>query len=92
MEEPPMSDKRSITAADNDPLIGILAEENGHTVTRYYTDEAAADAAMAREGEARIARALAAIGAWRHLDWDEGLKRLDRIRHESEPTPLLTLD
>ena len=29
-------------------------------------------------------------GAWSDLDWDEAEKELDRIRHESNPTPPIT--
>ena len=31
--------------------------------------------------------ALGVIGAWSDLDWDEMVEALDRIRHESTPTP-----
>lgn len=31
--------------------------------------------------------ALSLAGAWSDLDWDEMYEALDRIRHESEPTP-----
>jgi hypothetical protein len=41
---------------------------------------------------AAIANALALAGAWRDLDWDEAMKELDRIRHESTPTPPIDLD
>jgi len=34
-----------------------------------------------------IQRALGAIGAWSHLNWDELERGLDRIRHQSTPTP-----
>ncbi len=34
-----------------------------------------------------IQRALGAIGAWSHLNWDELELGLDRIRHQSTPTP-----
>jgi hypothetical protein len=38
-----------------------------------------------------LARALAAIGSWSDLDWDETAEALDRIRHESTPTPPIEL-
>lgn len=87
-----MSDKHLITVSDGDPLIGIPGREKGQTVTHYFTDEAAADEAMAQDSEARIERALSAIGTWSHLDWEAGLEHLDRIRRESTPTPAITLD
>ena len=37
-------------------------------------------------------RALAAIGSWSDLDWEEMEAALDRIRHESRPTPPIDLD
>ena len=30
---------------------------------------------------------LSLAGAWSDLDWDETVEALDRIRHESRPTP-----
>lgn len=68
------------------PLIGVPAEQNGQEVTVYYTDDRAADSGPSPEA---IQRALGAIGAWSHLDFDEMLDALDRIRHESTPTPLI---
>jgi hypothetical protein len=34
-----------------------------------------------------IADARSLAGAWSDLDWDETIAALDRIRHESKPTP-----
>ena len=36
---------------------------------------------------ARARVALSAFGAWSDMDWEETLEALDRIRHESTPTP-----
>jgi hypothetical protein len=36
---------------------------------------------------ARARVALSAFGAWSDMDWEETLEALDRIRHESKPTP-----
>jgi hypothetical protein len=66
------------------PLIGIIVEEKGKEVVRYFTDEKAADAAVSQNA---TQDALSVIGAWRDLDWDETVAALDRIRHESTPTP-----
>jgi hypothetical protein len=74
----------SLTVLPDQPLIGVPAEEEGREVTRYFTDEAAADAALEDEG---VQQALSVIGAWSHLDWDQAVQELDRIRHESTPTP-----
>jgi hypothetical protein len=70
------------------PLIGIIVEENGHEVVRYFTEEKAADAALSRTA---TQKAFAVIGAWNDLDWDETVAALDRIRHESKPTPPIKL-
>jgi hypothetical protein len=70
------------------PLIGIIVEENGHEVVRYFTEETAADAAVSHNA---TQKALAVIGAWSDLDWDETVAALDRIRHESKPTPPIKL-
>lgn len=34
-----------------------------------------------------VQKALGLDGAWSDLDWEEALDELDRIRHESKPTP-----
>jgi hypothetical protein len=65
-------------------LIGIIVEEKGKEVVRYFADEKAADAAVSQSA---TQDALSIIGAWSDLDWDETLDALDRIRHESKLTP-----
>jgi len=72
----------------NQPLIGIPFEENGQEVVRYFTDEEAADAAVSQSA---TQAALSVIGAWSDLDWDGMVEALDRIRHESKPTPPIEL-
>jgi hypothetical protein len=74
----------SITVDDDHPLIGVFAREDGKEVTRYFGDEKAADAAAATDA---LDAALGVIGAWDDLDWLEMEAALDRIRHESKPTP-----
>jgi hypothetical protein len=78
----------SLSVATDQPLIGLIMEEDGQEVVRYFGDEAAADAAVSAEA---TAAALDAIGSWSDLDWDETAEALDRIRHESEPTPPIDL-
>jgi hypothetical protein len=70
------------------PLIGIPFAENGHEVIRYFTDEAAADAAVREQA---IQRAVSLAGSWGDLDWVEMEAALDRIRHENPPTPPIAL-
>jgi hypothetical protein len=70
------------------PLIGIPFSENGHEVIRYFIDETAADAAVREQA---MQRAVSLAGSWGDLDWDEMEAALDRIRHDSPPTPPITL-
>jgi hypothetical protein len=70
------------------PLIGIIVEENGHEVVQYFTEEQAADAAVSQSA---TQKALDVIGAWRDLDWKKTVQALDKIRHESKPTPPIKL-
>jgi len=79
----------SMIVGEDQPLIGIPIELNGRRVVRYFADDAAAHAAAPDEV---TKRALAAIGSWSDLDWDEVEQALDRIRHESKPTPPIDLD
>jgi hypothetical protein len=80
-----VSSPPSLAATAEQPLIGLVLEEDGQQVVRYFADEAEADAAVA---EYALDRALAAIGSWRNLDWNDAVEELDRIRHESEATPI----
>ena len=68
------------------PLIGIIVEEKGKEVVRYFTEEAQAD-----QASPGVEEALGLAGAWSDLDFDETLDALDRIRHESTPTPPIKL-
>jgi hypothetical protein len=38
-----------------------------------------------------VKEALDLAGAWSDLDWDDTIAALDRIRHESKPTPPIKL-
>ena len=78
----------SLLVQDNQPLIGIPLEEKGQEVVRYFTDEKAADAAVS---PSITQAALSVIGAWSDLDWQEMVEALDRMRHESKPTPPIEL-
>ena len=53
-------------------------------MTRYFSEEAQADQAVS-EDSTQVALRLA--GAWSDLNWEEMEQALDRIRHESKPTP-----
>lgn len=79
------SNVRAFTDFHGATLIGLpIPDENGNETFQYFTDEDAAEAAV-RPFIGDGARALA--GAWSDLDWDEMERDLDRIRHQSVPTP-----
>jgi hypothetical protein len=78
----------SVQGGPGQPLIGIMTEEQGHEVVRYFTEEAEADRELVEDTPQA---ALALAGAWSDLAWDELEQALDRIRHESQPTPPLTV-
>lgn len=79
----------SFDVAEGEPLIGIPMDENGRQFVRYFADEAAADKALAGR---RRQDAHELIGVWSDLDWEAAADELDRIRHESKPTPPVDLD
>jgi hypothetical protein len=68
------------------PLIGIIVEEKGKEVVRYFTEEEQVD-----QASTGVAEALGLAGAWSDLDLDETLDSLESIRHESKPTPPIEL-
>ena len=87
MSEIPPSTSLSV---DGDrPLVGVPARENGREVVHYFVDDPAGDTALPADV---LRRARAAIGSWSDLDWEETRTALDRIRHESEPTPPIDLE
>jgi len=69
-------------------LIGIPFEDQGQEVVRYFAGEEEADRAVADQ---EVQDALSLAGVWSHLDWNEMVEALDRIRHESKPTPPIEL-
>lgn len=77
-----------LLARCDQPLISIILEEDGHEVVRYFTDEAEADAAIP---DSATQEALNVAGAWSDLDWEDMESGLDRIRHESSPSPPISL-
>ncbi len=78
------SGHHSLTVRDDRPLIEMAARGDGRDVTCYFEGEDAADTSLT---PAAIAEALGAIGSWSELDWHDMVRALDRIRHESRPTP-----
>ena len=73
-------------AFKDQPLIGVILQEKDREVVHYFANEAdAASSSLA------IQRVLGLFGAWSDLDWDEMEKELYRIRHESYPSPPISL-
>jgi hypothetical protein len=79
---------RRFVVRPEQPLIGVIREEDGQQVVEYFTDDAEVDAATPPQS---VQRALSLLGAWRDLDWEEAVTELDRIRHASRPTPPIEL-
>ena len=69
------------------PLIAIPVEHDGEEEVAYFVSEEAADAAYPES----VQEAVRLAGAWSDLDWDATVQALDRIRHESQPTPPLAV-
>ena len=78
----------SVQGDPSQPLIGVMTEEQGIEVVRYFTTEQDADRVLVED---TTQAALALAGAWSDLAWDELEQALDRIRHESPPTPPLAV-
>jgi hypothetical protein len=78
----------SLAVRNDEPLIGVIFEEDGVEVIRYFANNEDARSALP-SGTKRDALSLA--GAWRDLDWETMADALDRIRHESPPSAPLAL-
>ena len=78
----------SLFLRSDQPLIGVILEEGGREVVHYFVGDEAAEQAIS-PGVSQ--QALNVIGAWGDLDWQEMAASLDRIRHESPPTPPIEL-
>jgi hypothetical protein len=77
------SDRLSVSL--HQPLIGIIRQRNGERVIEYFTDEQTSQEASNSNSAANRVRKLA--GVWSDLDWDDMERGLDRIRHETPPSP-----
>jgi hypothetical protein len=78
---------QSITGQSESPLIGVPVGQQGHERVVYFVDETEADQALQQSAD-RPAIKLA--GVWRDLDAEKMLRELDRLRHETKPTPPVT--
>ena len=72
----------------NQPLIGIISHDDGQEVVHYFAGEAEADASISSSA---IQEILDLAGSWSDLNWDIVEEELYRIRHESSPTPPISL-
>lgn len=81
-------EQSSFTVPSDQPLIGVLLHEHDRDIVRYFTEEEAADAALPPDS---TDDALRLAGAWSDLDWDEMEEELDRIRHQSPPSPPISV-
>lgn len=75
---------RYLVLRQDEPLIFIPGDEYGEEVTYVFVG---VDGADEHVSEKDMRRALAAIGSWSDLDWDDMVRELDQIRHASPPTP-----
>ena len=74
----------SFAVRSDQPLLGVLVEEGGEHLVRYFAGDVPA---QGEPGDDVIADALGLAGAWSDLDWERTAEELDRIRHAVPPTP-----
>ena len=79
---------QSLVVAGDQPLIAIPLEEDGREVVCYFVE---ADPTPTSALPDTVQDALSLAGAWSDLDWEATVEALDRIRHESRPTPPIEL-
>lgn len=88
MQERQRRQEASLVVSDDQPLIGIAVFEDGRETVHYFCSEEDAEAAIPA-GATQDALALA--GAWSDLDWTELEAGLDRIRHQTPPSPPISV-
>lgn len=77
---------RSLRVRAGQPLIGVVVREDGERVTHYFT----ADDTDADGSSRQLRKPMRSFaGIWKDLDWADAEQALDRIRHQSKPTPPL---
>lgn len=76
--------ERGAGVDDSQPPTPIPIDVDGEEHVVYVADSDEADAAMPAD---TLDRVLALAGAGSDLEWDEVSEALDRIRHDSTPTP-----
>jgi len=78
----------SLFVPDTQALIGLVIRRHGREVTRFFADEAEADRELSQQA---TDQALQLAGCWSDLPWDDLEEGLERIRHESPPSPPITV-
>jgi hypothetical protein len=78
---------QSLTGQAESPLIGVPAQQQGNEHVVYFVDEDDADQALQQYADHP---AIKLAGVWRDLDAEDMLRELDRLRHETKPTPPVT--
>jgi hypothetical protein len=86
MAERQSSQSPSFFVPQDQALIGVVIRQHGREVTRFFADEAEADTALTPSA---TDDALHLAGSWDDLSWDELAEGLDRIRHDTPPSPPL---
>lgn len=74
----------SLLVERDQAVIAIPLIENGRDVVRYAVETGTPTPAHL---PGSVQDALDLAGVWSDLDWDETVEALERIRHESQPTP-----
>jgi hypothetical protein len=77
------TDDGAASVDEAEPIRTLITFRDGCEVVFDDTDDAFVNDETARN-------ALSVFGAWSDLDWDEAAETLDRIRHESSPSPPLS--
>jgi hypothetical protein len=78
----------SLTVSDDQPLIGVVLFQDGRETVHYYCRE---EDAQEEISPSATKDALALAGAWSDLNWEELEQGLDLIRHQSPPTPPISV-
>ncbi len=73
-------------------VVAIPRTKDGREVVRYVIEAESQDFDANAALPESVHVALGQAGVWDDLDWDETVEALDRIRHESRPTPPIEPD
>lgn len=87
--EQPRDPGSCLALRSDQPLVGVVVEEDGREVVRYFAGDVPEQDEPSDEA---VADALGLAGAWSDLDWQQTADELDRIRHAHPPTPPIELD